>query len=104
VKIVDGARRVRILGLDLSRNKASTTGSFEITGFSDGDINISANNLQQPSSTSELPAANGDAAFHTSKLKTARFYVTKILPEAGQHFRAIMAGAKPLMDMAVEEF
>jgi hypothetical protein len=30
--------------------------------------------------------------------------VTKILPEAEQHFRAIMAGAKPLMDMAVEEF
>jgi type II secretory pathway component PulC len=55
VKIVDGARRVRILGLDLSRNKASTTGSFEITGFSDGDINISANNLQQPSTTSARP-------------------------------------------------
>jgi alkylation response protein AidB-like acyl-CoA dehydrogenase len=52
----------------------------------------------------KLPTANGDAAFYTSKLKTARFYVAKILPEAEQHFRAIMAGAKPLMDMAVEEF
>jgi alkylation response protein AidB-like acyl-CoA dehydrogenase len=52
----------------------------------------------------KLPAANGAAAFYTGKLKTARFYVTKILPEAEQHFRAIMAGAKPLMDVAVEEF
>jgi hypothetical protein len=53
---------------------------------------------------SKLPEANGKAAFYSGKVKTARFYVTKILPETEQHFRAIMAGAKPLMDMAVEEF
>jgi alkylation response protein AidB-like acyl-CoA dehydrogenase len=50
-------------------------------------------------------AEGGDkAAFYGSKVKTARFFVTKILPEAEQHFRTIMAGAKPLMDMGVDEF
>ncbi|MDB5395355.1 MAG: putative acyl-CoA dehydrogenase [Rhodospirillales bacterium] len=44
------------------------------------------------------------AAFYDSKVKTARFFMTKILPETEQHFRAIMAGAKPLMDFGVEEF
>jgi alkylation response protein AidB-like acyl-CoA dehydrogenase len=52
----------------------------------------------------KLAAGEGNAAFYTSKLKTARFFVAKILPEAEQHFRAIMAGAEPLMDFAVEEF
>ncbi len=50
-------------------------------------------------------AEGGDKAeFYGSKVKTARFFMTKILPEAETHFRAIMAGAKPLMDFAVEEF
>jgi len=53
---------------------------------------------------SKLPEANGRESFYSSKLKTARFFVTKILPETEQHFRAIMAGAKPLMDVAVDEF
>ncbi|HLG86440.1 MAG TPA: acyl-CoA dehydrogenase C-terminal domain-containing protein [Alphaproteobacteria bacterium] len=52
----------------------------------------------------KLGEANGKAAFYGSKIKTARFFVTKILPETEQHFRAIMAGSKPLMDVAVEEF
>jgi hypothetical protein len=81
VQIVDGARRVRILGLDLSRNKASATGSFEITGFSDGDINISANNLQQPSSTSELLAADFYITFNLAAV-VAGTYLTSVI--AGQ--------------------
>ncbi len=52
----------------------------------------------------KLADANGRAEFYGAKLKTARFFVTKILPEAEQHFRAIMAGSKPLMDFAAEEF
>jgi hypothetical protein len=48
--------------------------------------------------------ADGRADFYRSKLKTARFFMTKILPETEQHFRAIMAGAQPLMDFAPEEF
>ena len=51
-------------------------------------------------------AAEGSdkSAFYGSKVKTARFFMAKILPETEQHFRAIMAGAKPLMDFGVDEF
>jgi alkylation response protein AidB-like acyl-CoA dehydrogenase len=51
-------------------------------------------------------AAEGSdkAAFYGSKVKTARFFMTKILPETELHFRTIMAGAKPLMDFGVDEF
>jgi alkylation response protein AidB-like acyl-CoA dehydrogenase len=49
-------------------------------------------------------AEGGDATFYGSKLKTARFFMTKILPEAEMHFRTIMAGAKPLMELGVDEF
>jgi len=52
----------------------------------------------------KLAAGDGKADFYNSKIKTARFFMTKILPETEMHFRAIMAGAKPLMDMALEEF
>ena len=50
-------------------------------------------------------AEGGDkAAFYGSKVKTARFFMTKVLPETELHFRTIMAGAKPLMDFGVDEF
>jgi alkylation response protein AidB-like acyl-CoA dehydrogenase len=52
----------------------------------------------------KLPEADGNAVFYSGKLKTARFFVQKILPETEQHFRAIMAGAAPLMDLEEEEF
>jgi alkylation response protein AidB-like acyl-CoA dehydrogenase len=52
----------------------------------------------------KLAAGEGPESFYTGKVKTARFFMTKILPEAEQHFRAIMAGAKPLMDVGVDEF
>jgi alkylation response protein AidB-like acyl-CoA dehydrogenase len=51
-----------------------------------------------------LTAGEGPESFYSSKVKTARFFMTKILPEAEQHFRAIMAGAKPLMDFGLDEF
>ncbi|MCH8999827.1 MAG: acyl-CoA dehydrogenase C-terminal domain-containing protein [Proteobacteria bacterium] len=41
------------------------------------------------------------AAFHQAKLATARFYMTRILPQTSGLFAAINAGAKPIM--AVEE-
>jgi alkylation response protein AidB-like acyl-CoA dehydrogenase len=52
----------------------------------------------------KLSEGSDRAGFYGSKVKTARFFMTKILPETEQHFRAIMAGAKPLMDFAVDEF
>ena len=42
--------------------------------------------------------ADGDAAFYEAKVKTARFFMTKMLPESGALFAQIMAGGKPLMD------
>lgn len=52
----------------------------------------------------KLAEGSDRTEFYGSKLKTARFFMTKILPETEQHFRAIMAGAKPLMDFGVDEF
>jgi alkylation response protein AidB-like acyl-CoA dehydrogenase len=52
----------------------------------------------------KLAAGEGPESFYAGKVKTARFFMSKILPETEQHFRAIMAGSKPLMDVAVEEF
>ena len=41
--------------------------------------------------------ANGDASFYEAKVRTARFFMTKILPENSALFARIMAGAEPLM-------
>src|SRR5918996_6439636 len=38
-----------------------------------------------------------DAAFYRAKLDTARFFMTKMLPESGALFAQIMAGGAPLM-------
>lgn len=42
--------------------------------------------------------------FYTSKLKTARFFMQKMLPRTGTYFITIMTGAQPMMDLSVEEF
>jgi alkylation response protein AidB-like acyl-CoA dehydrogenase len=42
--------------------------------------------------------ADGDAAFYEAKVRTARFFMTKMLPESGALFAQIMAGGKPLME------
>jgi alkylation response protein AidB-like acyl-CoA dehydrogenase len=42
--------------------------------------------------------------FYESKLHTARFFFTKMLPEADWKFKSIMAGAEPLMAIKAEAF
>ena len=56
--------------------------------------------------TSGQALANGgaDAAFHQSKLVTARFFADRILPETNAHRRKIEAGADSLMALEVEAF
>jgi alkylation response protein AidB-like acyl-CoA dehydrogenase len=49
-------------------------------------------------------SANGDRRFYEAKLKTARFYVQKVMPEAGARWAALQAGAGSVMAMAAEEF
>jgi alkylation response protein AidB-like acyl-CoA dehydrogenase len=52
-----------------------------------------------------LPAAEGpDADFYKAKLGTARFFMERILPQAGGLYLAIKAGKAPLMDMPEEAF
>jgi hypothetical protein len=48
--------------------------------------------------------ANGEEAFYKAKLATARFFFTRVLPEANAHFLAIQAGAKPLMELEEAAF
>ena len=42
--------------------------------------------------------ADGEASFYEAKIRTARFFMTKLLPESGALFAQIMAGATPVMD------
>ena len=42
--------------------------------------------------------ADGEAAFYEAKVRTARFFMTKMLPESGALFAQIMAGGKPVME------
>ena len=46
---------------------------------------------------------NGDA-FYDTKLKTARFYVQKILPDTAGLFLKIMAGKGTVMAHGADEF
>jgi alkylation response protein AidB-like acyl-CoA dehydrogenase len=48
--------------------------------------------------------ANGRAAFYDAKIKTARFFAQKMLPEAGSRFQSMTAGSTTMMEMAVEQF
>ena len=41
--------------------------------------------------------ADGDSGFYQAKIRTARFFMTKILPENSALFAQIMAGGEPLM-------
>ena len=46
----------------------------------------------------KLPASGDRAMFYDAKLKTARFYFSKILPQVNALNLAILSGAKPVMD------
>ena len=50
----------------------------------------------------KLPAANGDAAFYEAKVKTARFFMTKLLPQVQSLATTIRAGAAPVMDPVLD--
>ncbi|MDP9196572.1 MAG: acyl-CoA dehydrogenase C-terminal domain-containing protein [Pseudomonadota bacterium] len=52
----------------------------------------------------KLSAGGEDGAFYETKLKTGRFFFTKMLPEVGSLFQSLMAGAEPLMAMEAEAF
>ncbi len=47
---------------------------------------------------------HGKSEFYEAKIKTARFFFARMLPEADWHFKAVMAGAESLMEMDVDQF
>ncbi|VVP86196.1 3-methylmercaptopropionyl-CoA dehydrogenase [Pseudomonas fluorescens] len=51
-----------------------------------------------------LAAGSGEAAFYQAKLQSARFYLRRVLPRAGAHREALLAGAGCLMDMPQSDF
>ena len=46
----------------------------------------------------------GDKKFYESKIKTARFFFARMLPESDWHFKAVMAGKDSLMELEEDEF
>ncbi|HEU0118434.1 MAG TPA: acyl-CoA dehydrogenase C-terminal domain-containing protein [Alphaproteobacteria bacterium] len=61
--------------------------------------------LKMAKAAAPKAAAGGDrAAFYDAKLKTARFYFSKILPQVNALNLAILAGSKPVMDFPAEAF
>ena len=54
--------------------------------------------------TEQLAAGKGDKRFLEAKLKTARFYFSRLLPEAATLLAAIQSGSAPIMAFNVDEF
>ncbi len=54
--------------------------------------------------TEQLAAGTGDARFLRAKIKTARFYVARLLPETASLLAAIQSGCAPIMALDVDEF
>lgn len=52
----------------------------------------------------KLASGEGNQAFYGAKVKTARFYFAKLLPQTNSLFQTIMTGAKPLMELEEELF
>ncbi|WP_188261403.1 acyl-CoA dehydrogenase C-terminal domain-containing protein [Azospirillum tabaci] len=52
----------------------------------------------------KLAAGEGNTAFLEAKIRTARFYTAKLLPQTNALFITIMAGSKPLMEMEEAAF
>ena len=52
----------------------------------------------------KLAANEGDTRFHSAKVKTARFYFSRLLPEAATLLAAIQSGSAATMALSAEEF
>ncbi len=52
----------------------------------------------------KLASGEGNKEFYESKLKTAKFFMARMLPEADARFKMILAGAETLMAPAASEF
>jgi len=55
-------------------------------------------------SKAALDAGTDDPEFHENKLKTGRFYMSRLLPETGLLLKRIESGADPVMSLDAEAF
>ncbi|MBL4590048.1 MAG: acyl-CoA dehydrogenase C-terminal domain-containing protein [Alphaproteobacteria bacterium] len=55
-------------------------------------------------SLERIESGEGDTKFYEQKIRTARFFFTRMLPETDARFKMIMAGATPLMETPAEAF
>ncbi len=51
-----------------------------------------------------LDAGTDEADFYANKLRTGRYYMSRLLPETGLRLARIRSGAAPVMDLAAEAF
>ena len=51
-----------------------------------------------------LEAGADDPAFYEGKLRTGRYYMSRLLPETGLRLARIRSGAEPVMDLPAEAF
>lgn len=52
----------------------------------------------------KLKEGTGNKEFYESKIKTAKFFFDRMLPETDWHFKALMSGKDSLMQMTAEQF
>ncbi len=52
----------------------------------------------------KIAAGKDSDGFYAAKVATARFYFTRILPRAGVHYAAALAGADTVMALAEDQF
>ena len=52
----------------------------------------------------KIKAGDGDQAFYDSKIKTAQFFMERMLPEADARFKMVMAGSASLMAVKESQF
>ncbi|MGB3809856.1 MAG: acyl-CoA dehydrogenase C-terminal domain-containing protein [Parvibaculum sp.] len=60
--------------------------------------------LMAKASIAKIAEGKGDNAYYETKLKTARYYFERVVPETATHLARIRVGAAPLMDFAADEF
>ena len=60
--------------------------------------------LMAKAALAQLAAGKGDKAYYETKLKTARYYMDRVVPETATHLARVRVGAAPLMDFTTDEF
>jgi hypothetical protein len=60
--------------------------------------------LMAKASLAKLASGEGNKAFYETKLKTARYYMDRVVPETATHLARVRVGAAPLMAFTADEF